>query len=714
MKKLLNFRPALLIAIGVAISVSSAYLLFTGKVLSCVLTAASYLAVIIIFTFIYRKNHLAGNLIFISVLLAITSVTFVGFYFKCEKFSAADLNGVYCTVQGKVTKVSVIDGNSSRLIVSEVEFSGVAEGRTNYKISVYVKGDNKADVGDVVKFTTPVSDTAAFYENGFRANAVNDGIKYTCSVKSTDIEIINKTPSVFEVVNIAIRNALRSGLDDKEFTVAYALICGNSDYLEDDVLTAYRYAGVAHIFAVSGMHVTFLATIISVVLRKLKVKKFISVFITVALLIFYSGVCGFTPSSLRATVMFAVLSAAYQSGKRYDALSSLSVAYILIALISPTQVAEVGCMLSFSVVLGIVLLSAPIGCLLKFLPHKLASSLGVVLSAQLFALPVSLYCFGEISLISVPVNLIFIPIVGIIYMLTFSAAILTIIFGNAAIIMFLPRYVLKGVNYAIGFFDSEKFMWGGAAIGGFALFYYLALIVPCGIINLRKALKISLAVLFAAAFVAGTTVLNLPYYKENKVYVISNKDVSMTVIDGDEENVAIVSVYKSAFSVYKISALSERKNIKKIDVLILPLSSGNPDVQSVMSRLIQVFEIKEVYYVKENKDEEYALLTKTFTDVEFHPNVNVTDCELKDGITLRERGYAVEADVRDKKILIFSKYGNEYVRPNKDDDIYDYVILNDYADRICRFYTARNYISYRKNKNFRSAETMGTITIDIT
>ena len=182
---------------------------------------------------------------------------------------------------------------------------------------------------------------------------------------------------MFESINIFIRDTLKVGLDLDEFTVAYALLCGNSDYMETEIIENFRASGVAHIFAVSGLHIGFFAVILNFITDKLRFNKYVKFFFVVSVLLFYSGVCGFTASSIRATIMTAVMLLAGLIGKKYDGLSSVALAGIIVLLYAPIQLFCVGFQLSFGVVLGINILSRPISKLLGFLPQKISSLSGI-------------------------------------------------------------------------------------------------------------------------------------------------------------------------------------------------------------------------------------------------------------------------------------------------------------------------------------------------
>lgn len=112
---------------------------------------------------------------------------------------------------------------------------------------------------------------------------------------------------------------------------------------------------------------------------------------------------------MRAVVMSAVMMLVDASGERYDGLSSLMFSAIIVFAISPFQLFDIGCQLSYTVVLGILLLSGRIARLFSFCGEKISGSLGVILSAQIASFPVSLFYFGEVSGVAIVCNFFMIP-----------------------------------------------------------------------------------------------------------------------------------------------------------------------------------------------------------------------------------------------------------------------------------------------------------------
>lgn len=712
MKKLLNFRPALFLALLTGAAIVSAYFFACENIFGGVLFIAVPFAIAFVCSFIYGGKYIKRNLIFILIAAVVSTVAFSAFTVRYEGYKNADLGGVYCSISGRVKEVKGIMDDSVNLIVDELVFSGKASGRTSYKLSLYVSGASDVDVGDIVSFSAAVSDNGSFYEGRFMAERLSDGVKYSAKINSEDLEITGNHTTILESANYFIRNSLKSGLDDKTFQVGYALLCGNSDYVHGEVFSSYRSAGVAHIFAVSGLHIGFIAAAISLLLKKSKINPVIKSLIIIAALFFYSGICGFSASSLRAAIMYGVLLLAGCFGERYDGLSSISISFIIILLLNPVQLFCAGFILSFTVVFGITLLSKPIEKLLRFLPKKIASSLGVVLSAQIFSVPASILIFGEFSLIAVAVNLILVPIVGIVFVLLILCTVIGGVFSVSAVSLFIPKYLLFGIDYAINALDYSVFIVGGLTVGCFAAFYYLSLIVASGLCNVKGVFKTILSVLFAATFIAGTTVLTVKENSTSKIYVLGSESFCTTVID-DTENVMVVSYYKRGFSLSRLKSLKEKRNLENLDKIYLLNGDYETDVNLLITRLNAIFTVKEVYYCKERDETEIAVLEKSFKRIKFFACGDKGESLLDENYEYIENGYAIRVKIKDKKATVFSKLGNVYADIDRVEEDAFLTVAYDYLDRISSFYKSSEFISYRTNSYLKDAESNGTVALKI-
>jgi ComEC/Rec2-related protein len=704
MERLVNFRLILFLALSICLGIFSAYLF----IFSSAIYGAIILLLFAVFVSLYLFPYKRGDKLKIKACFCFLFVAFFilgacNFNFSIKDYEKADLNGNFYLIEGKVKEITETE-DGVRLLLKDISIEGNRSGKLKYNAYIFVLGNGDFEVGDVLRFSTSFFDNSAKYEKGLSSTYLVRKIKYTANVNLEDISIITKSPDIFDKTNNFIKNTLLKGLSGDEFGVAYALLTGHSEFMDYDTLTSYRYAGVAHIFAVSGLHIGFLATAIGFLLSKLRVNRAVRVIIIFPLLLFYSGVCGFSASSIRATIMVTVSLLLAINGERNDGLTSVSLSAIIILLISPIQLFYVGFQLSFVVVLGVLILSKPTSRLFKFLPNKIANSLGTVISAQVFAIPISLATFGYFSFISVIANILFIPIVSIIFILLLVSVCFGGIFGIANLTLFPLKYILIAVNFCISILDYDVFIVGGFTFGIFVVFYYLIPILISGIINVKSKVRIFSVLLSSLILISGTFGVFFGDLNSAKIYVSGAKSISATVISVKGENTLVVSEVDYIYNINRLKRLN-KEGITELDNVIL-MQGYNVDAQVFLTKLRTAFIIKRVFYYGEELKAQENAVKKSFPEIEVFTSVvdkipiKQVDCEFTNF------GRMVSLEVKNKKIAIFSLPDSTEILSGKEEK-YDLIIAGHLHELLFSVFTANEKISYRSSLLFNDAETQG-------
>ena len=344
-------------------------------------------------------------------------------YAKYLSFSSGEvLEGILVRVSGRVDETGVTANGNGYLIISDVTVNGE---KINGKIAAYLTENLSVDCrrGYTVSFDAKLNkqDFIAFGEISYNASR---GIKYICTV--TELNSAYRF-DLFGEINRAIERTLYNNLDNETAAVCFAMLTGNTDGISAGTLSSFRNGGIAHVFAVSGLHIGVIYAALSFVFKKCRVNRYASTALKIAFIALYSGVCLFSPSSVRALIMCSVAAIAGCFHRKNDALNALALAAIILLLINPLYLFGVGFVLSFSAVLGIILLGKNIKRLLGFMPEKCAGALSVGLSAQAATVPAQLASFGYISAAGLILNLIFIPLVSVLYVLLFICTVLSVI-----------------------------------------------------------------------------------------------------------------------------------------------------------------------------------------------------------------------------------------------------------------------------------------------
>ncbi|MBE5754538.1 MAG: ComEC/Rec2 family competence protein [Clostridiales bacterium] len=707
--KRFNLRPAVFSALSVCLGVVAAYNFILNSVVWGVICCALFLSLCVaVFLPVNKEFSSLAKTILCCVISVLFVVSGALMHYAIKDYENASLDNHYYGITAHVSD-SADTLTGKRLIIENITVDGNIKGKLSYKAYVYIKGNIDIDVGDKVTFSSYLIDNPIIYDNSFSAYNLIYKTKYTAEVNAGSIKVISSEPTVFESINIFIRDTLSTALERDEFSVAYAMLTGNDEQIDYELLSSYRYAGIAHIFAVSGLHIGFLATTLSFVFDKLKANRLLKAIVISFSLFFYSGICGFSASSIRAAVMTSVMLFSAVKGDRYDGLSSISLAAILILIFSPVQLFSVGFQLSFVVVLGMMVLTKPIEKLLKFLPKKVASSLAIVLAAQISSIPVCLDNFGYFSPVAVLLNIIFIPVASVIFIALLIAVIIGGLFNIANITLFLPKYVLYFINVVINAVDFEKLVVGGFAFGILTFVYYAACIIPSNFINLKRIHRIIALIVCTIIGVVSSVAIGVIKNEKTEVFVVGSERLCVTIIDAKDENILFASKASYGFSAARLKSISDRYGVKNIDTVVF-FNDTSIDAQVFMTKLNTVFDLEKVIYFGDKDDMKEKIIEKSFgvqmENANAHQDFIAGDILCEYVID----GRAITAEIKGKRFAIFSfnEVDSYYGLNGK----FDLMVCSFNADLALNFYKPKHPISYRHSSVFTDGETFGTAIIE--
>src|SRR4051812_18583903 len=155
------------------------------------------------------------------------------------------------------------------------------------------------------------------------------------------------------------QSALAYGLPtiDEPVRLLWAMTLGWKTAMTGEVSEPFMRSGTIHVFAISGLHIAFIALIIVSLLRFFVVPRSICAFIVIPLIWAYTGITGWQASAIRSTIMTTVIVAGWSLERPSDLLNSLAAAGLIILIWDPQQLFQPGFQLSFGVVLSLALIS---------------------------------------------------------------------------------------------------------------------------------------------------------------------------------------------------------------------------------------------------------------------------------------------------------------------------------------------------------------------
>ena len=165
-------------------------------------------------------------------------------------------------------------------------------------------------------------------------------------------------------IKYRLESVLDSCLSNEDSAVMKGVILGDKAFMDEDTKRLYKNAGIIHIMAVSGLHISILGMGLHKIFRKIRIPLIPASVLPIAFMYIYGQMCGMSASSVRAIVMFGIRLLAPVLGRTYDLLSALSLAEIMLLIEQPLYLYNSGFLFSFGAILGVTIV-AP-GIKLKF------------------------------------------------------------------------------------------------------------------------------------------------------------------------------------------------------------------------------------------------------------------------------------------------------------------------------------------------------------
>ena len=256
------------------------------------------------------------------------------------------------------------------------------------------------------------------------------------------------------------------GYDTEALALFKGILIGDKTDFSDTLYSSLANAGLSHITAVSGMHMSFLFSAFTFLLMKLRLKRRSVLLLSVPVILLFTATAAFSPSVCRAAIMLSVMIASALSGERYEPVNSLFLALGVILLVSPYSLFLPSLLLSFGATLGIIAYYKFIKAILVHIcgsglvSNYLSDSLALSLSSFIGTAYFSALFFGSISKSQFLTNLWIIPLVAFVFCLGYAACIIHCFIP--AIAFRLLRYPIAGALEVIlvsgRYFGREKFI----------------------------------------------------------------------------------------------------------------------------------------------------------------------------------------------------------------------------------------------------------------
>lgn len=445
-------------------------------------------------------------------------------------------------------------------------------------------------------------------------------IRVTGTLKSNNylivknIKILKENRNIIYFIKDGLYNYL-SSFDSRVSPYLKAFIIGNKDDLSYKVKKSLQTVGISHLFSLSGSHLAIIYYFLYSLFKKRKIH------LMILPLFLYYLIIDSSASILRALVFLSIFKPNKEFHLGLSTFNMLILALIVLLIINPTSIKDIGFNYSFVISSGLILYYDN-----KKQDKKLFRLVETSILAFLFSLPISLYYFSNVNLLSIIYNLFYVPFVSsILFPLTFIVAICP----------FLSDIYLVVVNL----FEKSIFFFEGISINLTfrklsVIIYIIYLLIIFIAIYKRKVLYLLL-------------ILLVPHYFYNNI-VVEDKMYMIDVGQGD--SILFVSNNKSMLldtggsinsSLDKWSVGDDlvtflrSKGIRRIDTILI--SHGDMDHIGEYFKIVKYFKVDNVYL---NSNQLNSIEKRVVTD-SLNNNINIAKLKKGDNISLGNFNFLV-------------------------------------------------------------------------
>ncbi len=281
--------------------------------------------------------------------------------------------------------------------------------------------------GDRVAVTAQVDEPEDFDGFAYRAYLARQGIGGIA--RAYEAQVVAHSQGVAAELVAGLRRWLLDGLNDvvpePEAALGAGILLGVRSGIAPEVSDAFSTAGLTHVVAISGWNIAIVAALVAAGLRPLGRSPgghWLVPLLTVGVIAAYVALTGSTPSVVRAALMAGAMLLARLGGSRAHAAGALMLAALVMLLVAPPVLWDVGFQLSLLATAGLIWFGAGMERRLRWLPSAVREPIALTLAAQLTTLPVIVLNFERLSLIAPLANVLVVPIVPVVMLCCALAA----------------------------------------------------------------------------------------------------------------------------------------------------------------------------------------------------------------------------------------------------------------------------------------------------
>ena len=286
---------------------------------------------------------------------------------------------------------------------------GTMKVRVLFEANAAPKGVHRPQPGEVWECSGSLTRVA---KRGGRRNFWVRGPKAKARLVISASENGGSLAAIIAALKSSVARRLSIGIEHDPLAISLlkGILLGEKSETPKSEIAAFSTAGTLHVFAVSGLHVAIIAAVIRFLLSFFMIPSRLVGLISIPILWFYAAVIGYTPSAVRATAMISIACIGLFFWRKPNSAVAWSATFLGVYAVEPGHIADIGCALSFAVMLSLVLWREYMSG--EVIDKKYDFPM-FSLVAWAAGMPIIVYAFGRISLGAILANLAVIPLISI-------------------------------------------------------------------------------------------------------------------------------------------------------------------------------------------------------------------------------------------------------------------------------------------------------------
>lgn len=266
-----------------------------------------------------------------------------------------------------------------------------------------------------------------------------------------------------------------------------AIILGDKTDLDSDIKELYSVSGIAHILAISGLHISFIGMAIYRLLRR-RFRFLFSAAVSIPAVLSFGIMSGFGISTIRAIIMFILKIIGEVLGRKYDAITAISLAGLVLLVQNPFVVCNSGFQMSFGAIIAIVLILPIVEEILNT-DNKIIKVLSANFTISLVMNPILAWNYYELPTFSFLLNIVVVPLMSVVIVSSIVGIFCScIMFGFGKIVIFPGCGILELYTFLCNIINKSSvasIVVGQPKVTIIIVYYAILLVVLFGLKNIR-------------------------------------------------------------------------------------------------------------------------------------------------------------------------------------------------------------------------------------